>query len=200
VQWVIWEAKSRAIDTGWIGPQNVQQAGGQLRTVQADRDAMAPGDAVCLLVSRKPNVLPSARNVAEEHVFLVRPQEVLDVFDRVVRAWQKLRGRGLPAVDAAGTAEIFRSEGALPTQWLPALRDFPLRRLSRNQGVNSARQADQAVPPVCPSRRHPAGAGAQLRLTLQPPGSQHGLARSWRRGRMASANRRSARAVDWPAG
>ncbi len=127
VQWVIWEAKSRATEIGWIGPQNVQQAGGQLRTVQADRNTTAPGEAVCLLVSRKPNILPSARNVAEEHVFLVRPQKVLDVFDRVVRAWQKLRGRGVPAVDAAGAAEIFRSEGALPTQWLPALRDCPLR-------------------------------------------------------------------------
>lgn len=127
VQWLVWEAKSRAITTGSIGPTNVQQAGGQLRTVEADRGTPAPGDAACLLVSRKPNVLDSARNLAEEHVFLVRPETVVDTFDRVVRAWQKLRSRGLSAVDTAGAAEIFRSEGALPTQWLPVLRELPLR-------------------------------------------------------------------------
>jgi hypothetical protein len=127
VQWVIWEAKSRATATGSVGPTNVQQAGGQLRTVEADRGTPAPGNTVCLLISRKPKVLDNARNFAEEHVFLVRPATVLDTFDRIVRAWQNLRSRGLSTVDIAGAAEIFRAEGALPTQWLPALRELPLR-------------------------------------------------------------------------
>ncbi|WP_159929014.1 MULTISPECIES: hypothetical protein [Nocardia] len=128
VQWVVWEAKSMATDKGSIGPTNVQQAGGQLRTVEADRKTPEPGDTACLLVSRKPNVLDSARNLAEEHVFLVRPDTALDLFDKIVRAWHKLRSRDLSAVDTVGAAEIFHSEGALPTQWLPALREFPLRR------------------------------------------------------------------------
>lgn len=42
------------------------------------------------------------------------------LFDRITRAWQALGGRGLSSVDTATAAEIFRVEGALPTQWLPA--------------------------------------------------------------------------------
>jgi hypothetical protein len=126
-QWVIWEAKSRATKTGSIGPSDVKQAGGHLRTVEADRTTTAPGDGVCLLVSRKPGVLPSAQNLAEGHVFLVRPESVLEMFDRILRAWQKLRSRGLSSLDVASAAEIFRAEDALPTQWLPTLRTSPLR-------------------------------------------------------------------------
>ncbi|OJY48109.1 helicase C-terminal domain-containing protein [Pseudonocardia sp. 73-21] len=126
-QWVIWEAKSRATTTGSIGPSDVKQAGGHLRTVEADRTTIAPGDGVCLLLSRKPGVLPSAEKLAEGHVFLVRPETVFEMFDRIVRAWHTLRSRGLSSLDAASAAEIFRAEGALPTQWLPTLRTSPLR-------------------------------------------------------------------------
>jgi hypothetical protein len=124
---VIWEAKSRAKKTGAIGPSEVRQAGGHLRTVEADRRTTGPSDGVCLLVSRKPGRLPSAQKLAEGHVFLVRPDSVLELFDRIVRAWHTLRSRDLSSLDAAGAAEIFRAEGALPTQWLPTLRTDPLR-------------------------------------------------------------------------
>lgn len=129
IQWVIWEAKSKATATGFVGPTEVQQAGGHLRTVEADRETPEPGDTPCLLISRKPKVMDNARNLAEGHVFLVRPDVVMDLFDRIVRAWQVLRSRGLSSVDPGTAAEIFRSEGALPTQWLSAIRESPLRRV-----------------------------------------------------------------------
>ncbi len=127
LQWVIWEAKNRATTTGSVGAENVRQAGAQLRTVESDRKTQAPSDAVCLLVTPKPNVLPEARNLAEGHVFLTRPKTVLDVFENIVRAWRKFRSRGLSTLDTASAAEIFRSENALPTQWLQALCTSPLR-------------------------------------------------------------------------
>lgn len=127
VQWVIWEAKNRATNTGSIGPKDVQQAGGHLRTVEADRGTPTPVDPACILVSRKPNVLDSARNLAEGHVYLARPEVLLDTFDRIVRAWRNLRSRGLPVVDSIGAAAIFRAEGALPTQWLQILQAHSFR-------------------------------------------------------------------------
>ncbi|MFD3430708.1 DEAD/DEAH box helicase [Nocardia fluminea] len=130
IQWVIWEAKSMATETGAVGPKEVQQAGGQLRTVEADRKAPEPGDTPCLLISRKPKIMDSARNLAEGHVFLVRPDAVADLFDRIVRAWLVLRSRGLSSVDSSAAAEIFRSEGALPSQWLHVIRESPLRQTS----------------------------------------------------------------------
>jgi hypothetical protein len=125
-QWVIWEAKSMAKPTGSLGADNVRQAGAHLRSVEAQRGTAAPGDSVCLLVTPKPSVRDSARNVAEGHVYLVRPSEVLDVFDRLVRAWQTARARGLSTLSVDDAAEIFRAEGALPTEWLPQLRTQPL--------------------------------------------------------------------------
>ena len=71
--------------------------------------------------------MEAARDLAEEHVFLVRPDTVLDTFDRIVRAWQKIRSLGPDTLDVAGAAEIFRAEGALPTQWLLVLRQDPMR-------------------------------------------------------------------------
>jgi hypothetical protein len=126
VQWVIWEAKSMATAKGKIGADNVRQTGAHLRTVESARGMAAPGNSACLLVSSKPSVLDSARNLAEGHVYLVRPPVVLDLFDRVVRAWRTLRSRDTKKIDVATAAAIFQSEAALPTQWLPQFRSDPV--------------------------------------------------------------------------
>ncbi|WNV84712.1 DEAD/DEAH box helicase [Umezawaea sp. Da 62-37] len=125
-QWVLWEAKSQAKDTGQIGADQVRQAGAHLRTAEKEQGKAAPGDSVCLLVSPKTKVHASAHAVAEENVYWIRPAEVLDLFDRLARAWQKSRARGLATLSVPELASIFKAEQALPSQWLPILRSGPL--------------------------------------------------------------------------
>ncbi|MER5347118.1 hypothetical protein ABT030_43935 [Streptomyces mirabilis] len=78
-------------------------------------------------MSQKPGVLPAARMLAEDYVFLVRPPTVLQIFDRLVRAWRAARGRTITALPIPELAEIFRAEEALPSQWLPLLKKSPLK-------------------------------------------------------------------------
>ncbi|MBA8963896.1 hypothetical protein JOJ86_005868 [Rhodococcus percolatus] len=126
-QWVVWEAKSMSKLTGSVGAGNVRQAGGHLNHVETERGTAAPSDSVAFLDTPKPGVLQSARNVADAHVYLVRPNQVLELFDRLVRAWQNVRARDLTSMNIEEVAAIFRAEEVLPTQWLPRLRTQPLR-------------------------------------------------------------------------
>lgn len=73
------------------------------------------------------SVHPAARAVAEEHVFLVRRAQVIDLCDGLVRAWNTVRAqnRGVPSVEAV--VEALRLESALPTQWVKILTGEPLR-------------------------------------------------------------------------
>ncbi|WP_406401854.1 DEAD/DEAH box helicase [Streptomyces uncialis] len=125
-QWVIWEAKSQAKETGQIGADQVRQTGAHLRTAEKEQEKAAPGDSVCLLASPKNKVHSSAHAVAEENVYRVRPPEVLDLFDRLSRAWQTARARGLATLSIPELATIFKAEQALPSQWLPLMRNRPL--------------------------------------------------------------------------
>lgn len=127
VLWVAWEAKSEAKPDGELGSDDVRQAGGHTRFAAGDRGVAAPGDSSVLLVTPQERIHNSARRVAEDHVYLVRPQQVLDVFDRVVRAWRLARSQGFTALSSTDLASIFASERALPSQWLKDLRAKPLR-------------------------------------------------------------------------
>ncbi|MFE7352478.1 DEAD/DEAH box helicase [Streptomyces sp. NPDC057543] len=127
-RWVTWEAKSEAQPTGMVGPNDVRQAGSHLRTTESERGTSAPSDSVSLLMSPKPAVMPEARALAEEHLYLVGPEQVLDVFDRLLRAWRSARGRIISSLTATELAEIFQTEKALPSQWLPLLRKAPIRQ------------------------------------------------------------------------
>lgn len=125
--WVAWEAKSAAKPDGELGANDVRQAGGHLRFIAAQRGESAPGDSPALLMAPQDRIHPSAHAVAENHVYLVRPDEVVDLFDRLVRAWRTARTRDLASLSAANLMPVFAAEGALPTQWLPRLRGQPLR-------------------------------------------------------------------------
>ena len=72
-------------------------------------------------------VHPSAHAVAESHVYRVTRDDVVDLFDRLIRAWRTTRTRDTPSLSAADVATVFAVEGALPTQWLPTLRTRPLQ-------------------------------------------------------------------------
>ena len=127
-QWLVWEAKSQAKKTGQIGADQVRQTGAHLRTAEKQQEKAAPGNSICLLVSPKNSVHPSAHAVAEEDVYWVQPSEVLDLFDRLTRAWQTARARGLATLLVPELASIFQAERALPSQWLPSLEKRPLWR------------------------------------------------------------------------
>lgn len=126
--WVAWEAKSNAEPDGELGAKHVRQAGGHLRFTARKRAEAAPGDSPALLMTPQARIHPSAHAVAESHVYLVRPNEVVDLFDRLVRAWRTARTRNLESLQPTDLVALFCAEGALPSQWLPRLRTQPLQK------------------------------------------------------------------------
>ncbi|MET9759917.1 DEAD/DEAH box helicase [Streptomyces sp. NPDC006372] len=129
-RWITWEAKSEASATGEVGPDNVRQAQAHLRYTETERHESAPSGSIALLISPKPKVLPAARMLAEDYVYLVRPPTILEIFDRLVRAWRTARSRTISTLSPASLAEIFQAEDALPSQWLPLLQSSPLKQQS----------------------------------------------------------------------
>jgi GNAT superfamily N-acetyltransferase len=122
VTWVAWETKSEAKADGELGAGDVRQAGGHLRFLGDKRAESPPGDSFTVLVTPQGRIHNSAHAVAEGHVYLVRPLEVIELFDRLVRSWRTMRTRDLATLSPTDLATIFRTEGALPTQWIPQLR------------------------------------------------------------------------------
>jgi hypothetical protein len=123
--WAVWEAKSEAKQDGELGADDVRQAGrasalhryptgrgGSRRLPRAADDPQA-------------RIHPSGHAVAESHVYLLRPDHVVDVF---VRAWRTARTRYFDYLTPTAPAAIFTAEGALPSQWLPRLRTVPLQQ------------------------------------------------------------------------
>lgn len=126
-RWVIWEVKSEAEAKGLVGPTDVRQAGSHLRTVETERGKSAPSDSFCVLMSPKPGVMPEGRALADEHLYMVGPNPVLEIFDRLLRAWRTAHSRSIPSLAPPQLAGIFRAEQALPSQWMPLLRTMPVR-------------------------------------------------------------------------
>src|SRR5439155_5884953 len=109
VAWVAWEAKSNAEETTELDADRVRQAGSHLRFTENQRDESPPGDSVTLIMSPQERVHPAARAVAEANIYLVRPLAILDLHDRLVRAWRTLRAQtpsSLTASDAASTLRV----------------------------------------------------------------------------------------------
>ncbi|MHB9856626.1 DEAD/DEAH box helicase [Streptomyces krungchingensis] len=127
-RWITWEAKSEASTTGEVGPDNVRQAQAHLRYTETERQESAPSGSIALLMSPKPKVLPAARMLAEDYVYLVRPSTVLEILDRLARAWRTARGRTISTLPVSTLAEIFQAEEALPSQWLPLLQASQLKQ------------------------------------------------------------------------
>ncbi|MFF3790844.1 DEAD/DEAH box helicase [Streptomyces sp. NPDC001981] len=126
--WAVWEAKSEAKPDGELGAGDVRQAGSHLRFAATKRGEAAPGDSPAFLVTPQERIHSSAYAVAESHVYLVRPHEVLEIFDRLVRAWRAARTRDLTSLSAPDLIAVFKTEGALPSQWLPRLRTHPIQK------------------------------------------------------------------------
>ncbi len=117
--WITWEAKSKAEPSGELGAEDVRQAGSHLRYVADMRDETIPARSISVIMSPQGRVHPAAHSVAEAHTYLVRPDFVLDLFDRLIRAWRTLRTRGAHSLTPEDALVILRSHDALPSTWIP---------------------------------------------------------------------------------
>lgn len=127
VLWVCWEAKSDAEPGGELGAKDVRQAGGHLRFVSSELEVPIPSGSISVLVTPQERVHPAAVRVAEDHVFEARPTFVLDLFNRLVRAWRILRARGTETHSIEDVLSALTTENALPSQWLPEVMSQPVR-------------------------------------------------------------------------
>jgi Helicase C-terminal domain/DEAD/DEAH box helicase len=121
ISWLTLEAKSDAKPEGELGARYVREAGSHLRYAANREGAAAPGDSIGVILTPQQRVHPAAIAVAEAHLFLVRPELIVDIFDRVVRSWRRCRAVG-PGMDATALIDAFRAEGGLASQWLPSLK------------------------------------------------------------------------------
>lgn len=124
--WITWEAKSD-MTTGELGANYVRETGSHLRYIANQRITEAPGGSFGTVVTPQDRIHPAALLVAEDHVYRVTPTTVLDVFDRIARAWRQLRAIPKPTTEFALT--MFRDNRALPSQWVPDLMTQRLRDL-----------------------------------------------------------------------
>ena len=123
--WVSWEAKSDAEPNGSVGANYVREAGSHLQYMQTHYNETAPLGSFGMLATPQDRVEPSAVKVAQDHVYRTAPITVLEIFDRIVRAWRAMRAHGATA-DRDRVYAIFQAEQALPSQWRKLLLTQPL--------------------------------------------------------------------------
>lgn len=119
VTWVSWEAKSEAKSDGELGADYVREAGGHLRYASRSLERVLPSDSLGFIITPQQRIHPSAALVAENHLWLQRPEGILDLSGKLIRAWRRIRSAGCS--DMTSIADVFREESALPTQWRSAL-------------------------------------------------------------------------------
>jgi hypothetical protein len=121
LSWISWEAKSEAKPDGELGAHYTGEAGGHLRYVARTRGQELPEDSFGFIITPQQHVHPAAAKVAEDHLWLLRPADSMELYRRIMRAWRRLRTRN--DVDARTVADIFREEQALPSHWTAVLRN-----------------------------------------------------------------------------
>lgn len=126
LSWIGWEAKSNADEAGELGAGDVRQAGSHLRYIRTERGEAIPSQSLTFLMTPQARVHPSARAVAEDHVFLVRPRQVVELFDAAVLAWRRLRSRGLNVVRESDVLGALAEAKVLPSKWIVRLATEPL--------------------------------------------------------------------------
>lgn len=126
--WVTWEAKSEAQPSGELGAEDVRQTGSHLRYVLDQRNEPIPSGSISIIMTPQERIHPTAHAVAEGHTHLVRGDLVLDLFDRLVRAWRNLRTRGAHALTTQDVLSVLHTEGVLPSMWVPQAMAYPLSR------------------------------------------------------------------------
>jgi hypothetical protein len=120
ISWITWEAKSEAKPEGELGADDTLEAGGHLRYVSRKRDQEPPGDSFGFIIAPQQRTHPAAAAIAEEHLWLLRTEQVLDLHHKIARTWRRLRTLSDVTPQVAGDA--LHAEQALPTQWIPDLK------------------------------------------------------------------------------
>ena len=128
--WVGWEAKSEAEASGELGPVDVRQAGSHLRYIANDRQEAIPSQSLTFLMTPQERIHPASRAVAEDHVFMVGPHQVQELFDSVVAAWRKLRSRGLRVISSDDVLAALAEADALPSTRIRRLATEPIKAQS----------------------------------------------------------------------
>lgn len=124
--WVGWEAKSNADPAGELGAGDVRQAGSHLRYIRTERGEAIPSQSLTFLMTPQERVHPASMAVAEDHVFLVRPKQVLELFDAAVTAWRKIRSRGVHVVGEDDVIAALAEAKVLPSAWIVRLATEPV--------------------------------------------------------------------------
>ncbi len=127
--WVTIEAKSESASTGLLSMDYVRQVNTQMRSLVADRETDAPVGSVSVVVTPKQLVDPDAVSVADAHVCLCAPGDILGVAHDVAAAWREFRAEAtdLEGAEAAVVARrIFSEHHVLPTSLRERLADRPV--------------------------------------------------------------------------
>lgn len=127
--WLTLEAKSEALATGLVSMDNVRQANTQLRSLAADRDSDIPELSASIIVSPRLLADPDAVAIAEPHVNLCSPGDVLGLAHDAVEAWRELRASAtnLEGADAASIIRrLFADRRILPSAIRERIADRPV--------------------------------------------------------------------------
>lgn len=89
--WVTVEAKSEQKSNGMLSMDYVRQANTQLRSLAGDLDEQCPPDSITVVVSPRQIVDNDSATIAEDHLYLADPQDLLALGLDVKRAWIELR-------------------------------------------------------------------------------------------------------------
>ena len=128
--WVSWEAKSDAEPTSELGVKDVRQAGGHLRFHQNNVERAIPSGSIGVIVAPQERIHASSHAIAEQHLHLMRPTAVVEIYDRLLRGLRETRNRTSPDLTPAQVLQALQLHSAAPTQWLELLARTPLSNAS----------------------------------------------------------------------
>lgn len=125
--WITVEAKSEQKSNGLLSMDYVRQANTQLKSLAADLDTECPEDSVTVVVSPRQVVDNDSATIAEGHLYLAEPREIMALGLDVKRAWIQLRSMSFSAPSASHTAAgILWQHRLLPEQIRERLTSDPI--------------------------------------------------------------------------
>ncbi|MEV4083149.1 DEAD/DEAH box helicase [Nonomuraea fuscirosea] len=122
--WLGWEAKTNTDPDKEIPAKHVREANSHLTYASHDSDQPIPAGSVTLYITPQQHISPAAAKVADAGLYLVTPEHVIQVAERLITAWQTIRTQthGHDPQQAAPTiADTLRLHRVLPSQWLEDL-------------------------------------------------------------------------------
>ncbi|MFE1830176.1 DEAD/DEAH box helicase family protein [Streptomyces yangpuensis] len=122
--WIAIEAKSEAEADKDIPAGDVRQALGHLPYAAAQTGRTVPDGSLTLIATSQSGVAKAGTWVADKPLYVVSPQQLQEVAERICEAWDAIRARTEQLAPGAArplVAELLAKHQALPDQWLPLL-------------------------------------------------------------------------------